>query len=148
VAVVAAALIERCAAEAGSESARGRAKAARIALAELIDADAAALATLMRGLDPGGETAALASEAASAPALRLRRIAGELAGLAEQIGRDGRPLLRGEALCAHVFASAAARAADEIVAINERASGPVSAPGGDGANAPAGPLEPLPQTTS
>jgi quercetin dioxygenase-like cupin family protein len=130
VATVAAALVERCAAEAGDEGSRSRAEAARGTLADLIDSDAVALVGLMQALDADTETRAHITEAASAPAARLGEITRELTGLAEQIGRDGRAFLRGEARCAHLFAGAAARAADEIIAINERLMRPD--PGSDG----------------
>jgi quercetin dioxygenase-like cupin family protein/formiminotetrahydrofolate cyclodeaminase len=119
-AAMAAALLERCAAEAGAESSRVRLAALRSGLADLIDVDAAALVALMRGSAEtvDNEVASLIGEAASAPMGRLREVARELTGLAEQLERDGRPALHGEAQCARILASAAGDAAGAIVALN------------------------------
>ena len=66
---MAAALLERCAAEAGAESSRLRLATLRAGLADLVDVDAAALVALMRGSAESvdEEVASLLGEAASAP---------------------------------------------------------------------------------
>jgi quercetin dioxygenase-like cupin family protein len=121
-AAMAAALVERCAAEHGDEALRARAKVLRGGLAALADADAAALVTLMR--EPTGdvdhETAGLLAEAASVPMRRLGECARELGRLARDLERDGKPWLRGEALCARALATASAEASAAIIACNGR----------------------------
>jgi formiminotetrahydrofolate cyclodeaminase/quercetin dioxygenase-like cupin family protein len=133
-AAVAAALVERCATEAGNEGSRGRAEAARGTLTDLVDIDAAALVALVqaRAQHTDNETTALIAEAASAPVARLRGIARELASLAEQLERTGKASLRSEARCAHLLADAAARAADAIIAMNDRLMRSDPAPAGEG----------------
>lgn len=121
-AAMAAALVERCAAEGGDHVVQQRAAVLRGDLAALADADAAALVALMHG--PAGEidheTAGLLAEAASVPMRRLGECARELGRLAAELARDGKPWLRGEALCARRLAAAAADAAAAIVAANGR----------------------------
>jgi len=118
-AALAAALAERCAAavpDAGDD--RARAAALREQLLAIADDDAAVLASLIggRGLP----------SSASDPPRRLRDVAAEVAEIARRLERDGVPRLRGEAGCAALLADAAVRAAEAIVAINERV-GPADA---------------------
>ena len=129
---MAAALLERCAAEAGAERSRARLAMLRSGLADLIDVDAAALVSLMRGSAESvdNETARLLGEAASAPMDRLHAVASELCGLAEELERDGRPWLRGEAQCAGALARAAEHAAGAIVALNRGLAPGTPASGG------------------
>ena len=121
---MAAALVERCAAEAGAERSQMRAATLRTGLVELADADASALVALMQASAGrvDHETAGLLAEAAAVPMRRLRDIALELETLAGELERDGKPWLRGEALCARVLAAATAGASAAIVADNGRLS--------------------------
>jgi quercetin dioxygenase-like cupin family protein len=60
---------------------------------------------------------------------RLRDQAVELHGLAEQLERDGRPRLRGEAQCARTLLAASAEAAAAIIAANGGAAAGAPSPG-------------------
>jgi formiminotetrahydrofolate cyclodeaminase len=119
-ATMAAALLERCAAEVDAEGSRMRLVSMREDLVDLVAVDAAALVALMRDSAESvdNEMASVLGEAASAPLVRLRDAAGELAGLAERLARDGKPWLRGEAQCARILANAAGDAAGAIIAVN------------------------------
>jgi quercetin dioxygenase-like cupin family protein len=90
VAALAAALLERCASQAGLGSEQARAAALRAALGDLIDGDAAA-----RDL--------------------LQELAGDLASLAREIEAAATERLRGTARCARILASSARDAAEAIV---------------------------------
>ena len=119
-AAMAAALLERCATEAGADGTRVRSANLRRELVQLVDTDAAAVVALMQGSANGAdqETTALLAEAASAPMRRLCERAHELGALADRLERDGPSGLRGEARCARLLARAAGEAASAIIEIN------------------------------
>ncbi|MGH3051616.1 MAG: cyclodeaminase/cyclohydrolase family protein [Gaiellaceae bacterium] len=115
VAAFAAALTEMAARYADEEEAATRAGALRARFLELAGEDAEAYSAVL-GAEGEAREQAL-SRAADVP-LELAESAVEVAELASRLAEEGNPTLRGDALTAALLASAAAKAAANLVEIN------------------------------
>jgi formiminotetrahydrofolate cyclodeaminase len=115
VAAFAAALTEMAARYAGEEEAATRAGGLRARFLELAGEDAEAYAAVLGA--KGEERQQALSRAADVP-LELAESAIEVAELANRLAETGNPTLRGDALTAALLASAATKAAANLVEIN------------------------------
>jgi formiminotetrahydrofolate cyclodeaminase len=115
VAAFAAALTEMAARYAGEEEAATRAGGLRARFLELAGEDAEAYAAVLGA--KGEERQQALSRAADVP-LEVAESAVEVAELANRLAETGNPTLRGDALTAALLASAATKAAANLVEIN------------------------------
>jgi len=101
-----------------------KAEVVRAQVLPLAQADAEAYATLLEALrrpkdDPGrSEAVAAASKHAAAVPLEIATYASEVGLLAARLAEEGNPNLHGDAAAAALLASAAARAAANLVRVN------------------------------